>query len=67
MATTKRTLTPEEFRELGPRIFDSAGYAIIPNSKFRKQAEADLARWRRSNRSSRKALSSTDKPPGWQT
>lgn len=40
--TTKRTLSPEEFRELG-REYLTRLITDYPDSSFRKQAEADLA------------------------
>jgi outer membrane protein assembly factor BamD (BamD/ComL family) len=40
--TTKRTLTADEFRELG-REYLTRLITDYPNSSFRKQAEADLA------------------------
>ena len=40
--TAKRTLSPEEFRELG-REYLTRLVTDHPNSSFRKQAEADLA------------------------
>lgn len=40
--TAKRTLSPEEFRELG-REYLTRLVNDYPNSSFRKQAEADLA------------------------
>src|SRR5687767_7178372 len=40
--TTKKTLSPDEFRELG-REYLTRLVTEYPNSTFRKQAEADLA------------------------